>query len=155
MKEHKFFMNLALKEAIKAYKKDEVPVGAVLVKDEKVIARAHNLIKTLKDPTAHAEMLVIKKVSKKINNERLHGTKLYVTIEPCAMCAFAIVLARVETLVFGAADLKTGACGSVYRIINNKKNNHRVKVVKGILKEECAKIIQKFFIEKRKMRRGG
>lgn len=155
MKKHKFYMNLALKEAIKAYKKDEVPIGAVLVKDDKIIARAHNLIKKLKDPTAHAEILAIKKASKKINNERLPGTKLYVTIEPCAMCAFAIILARVETLVFGTTDLKTGACGSVYRIINNKKNNHRVKVIKGILKEECAEIIQKFFREKRKLRRGG
>lgn len=155
MKKHKFFMKQALKEAIKAYKKDEVPVGAVLVKDDKIIARAHNLIRKLKDPTAHAEIFAIKKANKKIGNERLPGTKLYVTIEPCAMCAFAIILARVEALVFGATDLKTGACGSVYRIINNKKNNHRVKVIKGILKEECAEIIQKFFREKRKLRRGG
>lgn len=156
MKKHYIFMKQAIKEAEKAYKKDEVPVGAILVKQDKIIARAHNLIRKLKDPTAHAEILAIKKAGKKIGNERLIGTTLYTTIEPCSMCAGAIILARIEKLVFGAQDLKTGACGSVFKIINNKKNNHKVKIVKNVMKEECAEIIQKFFKEKRKkLRRGG
>jgi len=144
-------MEEALKEAKKAYKKDEVPVGAVIVKDGKIIVRAHNLIKSRKNPAGHAEILAIRKAAKKLDSERLIGTSLYATIEPCAMCAGAIVLARIETLVFGANDLKTGACGSVFKIINNKKNNHKVKVIKGIMKEECEEIIRKFFKEKRKM----
>ncbi len=142
-------MKEALKEAEKAYKKDEVPVGAVIVQNEKIISRAHNLIKSKKNPAGHAEILAIQKASKKLNSERLIGTSLYVTIEPCAMCAGAIILARVGKLVFGADDPKTGACGSVYKIINNKKNNHKVKVIKGVMQKECAEIIKKFFKRKR------
>lgn len=144
-----YYMKEALKEAKKAYKKDEVPVGAVIVKEGKIISRAHNLIKNKKNPAGHAEILAIQKAAKKLNNERLIGTNIYVTIEPCAMCAGAIILARVGTLVFGADDPKTGACGSVYKIINNKKNNHKVKVIKDVMKEECADIIRKFFKGKR------
>jgi len=143
-------MQQALKEAQKAYKKDEVPVGAVIVKNKKIIARAHNLIKTKKDPTAHAEILVIKKASLKLKNERLIDSDLYVTIEPCAMCAGAIILARIKNLFFGAKDPKTGACGSVFDIINNKKNNHTVNVTEGILKDQCSDILKKFFERKRK-----
>ncbi len=149
MKKDEYFMRLALKEAKKAYVKDEVPIGAIIVKNGKIIAKAHNLIKKLKDPTAHAEILAIKKAGKILGNERLIGTTLYTTLEPCAMCAGAIILARIDRLVFGPQDLKTGACGSVFKIINNKKNNHKVKVRKNILKEECADIIKKFFREKR------
>ena len=147
---HTYYMTEALKEAQKAYDKDEVPVGAVIVRNGKIIARAHNLIKSKNDPAGHAEILAIKKAAKVLNNERLNGTILYVNIEPCAMCAGAIILARVKTLVFGTPDKKTGACGSVYRIINNKKNNHQVEVVKNVLKQESAKIITDFFREKRK-----
>ncbi len=147
------FMNEALKESKKAYQKDEVPVGAVLVHNNKIIARAHNLIKTKKDPSAHAEILVIKKAAQKLNNERLIDTSLFVTIEPCAMCAGAIILARIKNLVFGAHDTKTGACGSVFNIINNKKNNHKVNVISGILKNKCAEIIKNFFQNKRKIGR--
>lgn len=143
------FMQEALKEAKKAYKKDEVPVGAVIVLKNKIIARAHNLVKAKKDPTAHAEILAIKKASKKINNERLIDTSIYVTIEPCAMCAGAIILARIKNLVFGAYDPKTGACGSVFNIINNKKNNHKINIVSGIMTNECSGIIKKFFENKR------
>ena len=127
-----------------------MPVGAVIVKDNKIIVRAHNLISKKKDPLAHAEMLAIKKAAKKLKNERLLNTSLYVNIEPCSMCAGAIVLARIETLVFGAKDLKTGACGSVFKIINSKKNNHKVKVKKGVMSKECSDIIKKFFKEKRR-----
>jgi len=148
--QHTYFMQQALKEAQKAYKKDEVPVGAIIVKNKKIIARAHNLIKTKKDPTAHAEILVIKKASLKLKNERLIDSDLYVTIEPCAMCAGAIILARIKNLFFGAKDPKTGACGSVFDIINNKKNNHTVNVTEGILKDQCSDILKKFFERKRK-----
>ncbi|MCX8093086.1 MAG: tRNA adenosine(34) deaminase TadA [Candidatus Goldbacteria bacterium] len=143
------FMRQALKEAEKAYKKDEVPVGTVIVYNNKIIARAHNLIKTKKDPTAHAEILAIKKAAKKLNNERLIDTSLYVTLEPCAMCVGAIILARIKNLIFGASDPKTGACGSVFDIINSKKNNHRVNVTSDVLKNKCAEIIKKFFKSKR------
>jgi len=148
--QHTYFMQQALKEAQKAFEEDEVPVGAVIVKNKKIIARAHNLIKTKKDPTAHAEILVIKKASLKLKNERLIDSDLYVTIEPCAMCAGAIILARIKNLFFGAKDPKTGACGSVFDIINNKKNNHTVNVTEGILKDQCSDILKKFFERKRK-----
>ncbi len=143
------FMKEALQEALKAYKKDEVPVGAVIVFENKIIARAHNLIKTKKDPTAHAEMLAIKKASKKLKNERLLNTSLFTTIEPCSMCAGAIILARIKNLVFGARDPKTGACGSVFDIINSDKNNHSVNIVSGIMQKECGQIIKNFFKNKR------
>jgi tRNA(adenine34) deaminase len=143
-------MKEAIKEAEKSFKKDEVPVGAVLVYENKIIARAHNLIKTKKDPTAHAEILAIRKAAKKMNNERLIDVSLYVTIEPCAMCAGAIILARIKNLFFGARDPKTGACGSVFDVISNKKNNHKVNVISGIMGNECAGIMKKFFKNKRK-----
>jgi tRNA(adenine34) deaminase len=142
-------MEEALKEAEKAYKKDEVPVGAVIVKEGKIISKAHNLIKNKKNPTGHAEILAIQKAARKLKNERLNDVVLYTTLEPCAMCSGAIILARISTLVFGAHDPKTGACGSVYKIINNKKNNHKVKVINGVMKEESSDIIKKFFKEKR------
>lgn len=142
-------MTLALKEAKKAEKKDEVPVGAVIMKDGKIISRGFNLTKTKKDPTAHAEIVVIQKAIKKIKNERFIGTTLYVTLEPCAMCAGAIIQARIPTLVFGAKDPKAGACGSALKIIPNKKLNHRPEVIKGILKDESVKLLKDFFKSKR------
>jgi tRNA(adenine34) deaminase len=148
--DHTYYMKEALKEAKKAYKKDEVPVGAVIVKDGKIIARGHNLIRTKKDPAAHAEIVAIRKACKKLKNERLNGVFLYVNIEPCPMCAGAILLARVKTLVYGAADIKTGACGSVFTVINDKKNNHQVEVIKGVLEKECGGIVSDFFKNKRK-----
>ena len=143
-------MSLALKEAGKAYLSNEVPVGAVIVKNNKIIARAHNLIKTKKDPTAHAEILAIRKASKKIKNECLLDTNLYVTVEPCSMCVGAIIHSRINKLIIGANDPKTGACGSAFRIINSKKSNHKIIVKKGVLKKECSDIIKKFFQKKRK-----
>lgn len=146
---HTTYMTLALKEAKKAEKKDEVPVGAVIMKDGKIISRGFNLTKTKKDPTAHAEIVVIQKAIKKIKNERFIGTTLYVTLEPCAMCAGAIIQARIPTLVFGAKDPKAGACGSALKIIPNKKLNHRPEVIKGILKDESVKLLKDFFKSKR------
>jgi tRNA(adenine34) deaminase len=142
-------MKEALKEADKAARKDEVPVGCVIVKDGKIIARGHNLIRTKKDPSAHAEIVAIRKACKKLKNERLNGVILYVNIEPCPMCAGAILLARVKTLVYGASDPKTGACGSVFSVINDKRNNHQVELVSGVLKKECGEIVSNFFGHKR------
>lgn len=143
-------MKQALKEAEKAGKKDEVPVGCVIVKDGKVIARGHNLIRTKKDPSAHAEIVAIRKACKKLKNERLNGVNLYVNIEPCPMCSGAILLARAKTLVYGADDPKTGACGSVFRVINDARNNHQVELIAGVLKKECGEIVSSFFKNKRK-----
>ena len=148
--EHTYYMKEALKEAGKAGKKDEVPVGCVIVKDGKVMARGHNLIKTKKDPSAHAEIVTIRKACKKLKNERLNGAILYVNIEPCPMCAGSILLARVKTLVYGAEDPKTGACGSVFSVINDKRNNHQVELITGVLKKECGEIVSSFFKNKRK-----
>jgi len=144
-------MSEALKEAKKGYKNNEVPVGALIVKDGKVIARAYSKVKALKDPTAHAEILAIRKAAKKIKNERLNGCSIYVTLEPCAMCAGALVLARVDNLFYGAAEPKTGGVKSVFRIANSKKLNHRVKVKGGIMQEECREIMKAFFMGKRKV----
>jgi tRNA(adenine34) deaminase len=151
--EHEYFMRQALNEAGKAFKKDEVPVGAVIVKDNVIIARAHNLIRSNNDPCGHAEVLAIKKCAAKLKNERLIGTILYVNIEPCAMCSGAIILARIKTLVYGAKDLKTGACGSVHAIIQHPCNNHKVELVAGVLEEESGEILKKFFREKRKLKK--
>jgi tRNA(adenine34) deaminase len=147
--DHIYYMKEALKEAEKAEKKDEVPVGCVIVKDGKIIARGHNLIRTKKNPAAHAEIVAIKKACKKLKNERLNGVTLYVNIEPCAMCAGAILLARIKTLIYGAADPKTGACGSVFTVINDKRNNHQVEIIKGVLEKECGEIVSNFFKNKR------
>ena len=143
-------MKEALKEAEKAFENGEVPVGAVIVHEGRIIGRAHNQIKLLHDPTAHAEMLAITQAAEFLRNERLLKTKIYVTIEPCAMCAGAMVLARVESLIYGADDPKTGACGSVINILNHPKLNHRVKVKKGILEEETGLLIRDFFKERRR-----
>jgi tRNA(adenine34) deaminase len=147
--DNSYYMKEALKEAKKAAEKDEVPVGAIMVKDGEIIARGYNLIRTKKDPTAHAEIVAIKKACKKLENERLNGVTLYVNIEPCPMCAGAILLARVKTLVYGAADPKTGACGSVFTVINDKRNNHQVEIIKGVLEKECGEIVGNFFKNKR------
>jgi tRNA(adenine34) deaminase len=145
-----YYMSEALKEAQKAFDRDEVPVGAVIVHEGRVIGRAHNQIKLLKDPTAHAEMIALTQAASYLKNERLINTTVYVTIEPCSMCAGALVLARVKRLVFGAIDPKTGACGSVVNIADNKKLNHRVNIDKGVLENECAWLLKEFFKKKRR-----
>lgn len=152
MNKDSFYMKEALREAKEAFDRDEVPVGAVVVHKGSIIARAHNQIKTLKDPTAHAEMIVITQAANYLQNERLIGCSMYVTIEPCGMCAGAMVLARIDKLVYGAGDPKTGACGSVLNITGHKKLNHKVKVKKGVLKEESASLIKEFFKRKRRGR---
>jgi len=149
MKIDEIYMSEALKEAVKALEKDEVPVGAIIVYKRKIIARAHNQIRMLKDPTAHAEMIAITQAAAYLKQERLLNASIYVTIEPCSMCAGALVLARVKRIIYGADDPKTGACGSIVDIANHKKLNHQINVKKGILKEECGSLLSEFFKTKR------
>ena len=149
MKNHEYYMREALKEAVKAFESDEVPVGAIITHKGEIIGRAHNQIKTLKDPTAHAEIIAITQAANFLQNERLTGCVMYSTLEPCSMCAGAMVLSRLESLVYAAKDPKTGAHDSVFRILNNKKLNHRVKVKSGILEQEASSLIKEFFNAKR------
>jgi len=142
-------MGKALGQAEIAYAKDEVPVGAVIVYKDKVIAKAHNQIECLNDPTAHAEMIAITQAASYLKSKWLKGCRLYVTIEPCSMCAGALVLGRIERVIFGAADLKTGSFGSKIDI-NTLKLNHKIKVKRKVLEKECAQILKAFFKEKRK-----
>ena len=144
-----FFMKEALKEAKNAYKKDEVPVGVVIVKDGEIIARAYNLREKKQCATAHAEILAIEKASKKLNSWRLIDCDMYVTLEPCTMCMGAIISARIKNLYIGALDPKTGACGSFVNL-SELKYNHTVNIFKGILLEKCKYIIKDFFKELRK-----
>ena len=139
------FMKEALKEAKKAYEKDEVPVGAIIVKDGKIISRAYNLKESKKDTTCHAEILAIKKASKKLESWRLEGCTMYVTLEPCPMCSGALIQSRIDKVVIGTMDYKTGACGSVLNLSNDYKFNHKLDIEAGIMKEECEKILQDFF----------
>jgi len=145
----KIYMSEALKEARKAFEADEVPVGAVVVHKGRIIGRAHNQIKLLKDPTAHAEMIALTQAASYLNNERLLDTTVYATIEPCPMCAGAMILGRVKRLVYGADDPKAGAAGSVVNIAHNKKLNHRIEFKRGVLEEECAGLLKDFFRKKR------
>lgn len=144
------FMKEALKEAKKAYNKLEVPVGAIIVKDGKIIARAHNLKESKNDTTKHAEILAIQKASKKLNSWRLTNCEMYVTLEPCTMCAGALIQARLRKLYIGTMDYKTGACGSVLNVLEDYPFNHKIEYEIDILKDECEKILQDFFKELRK-----
>ena len=152
MQEKEKFMKEALKEAKKAYDKLEIPVGAVIVKDGKIIARAHNLKETKKDTTNHAEILAIKKASKKLDSWRLLDCEMYVTLEPCAMCAGAIIQSRIKKIYIGTLDEKTGASGSVLNVFEYPIN-HQVEVEKGILKENCENILKDFFKMLRKYKK--
>lgn len=144
---HEFFMRQAIVEAKKAEEKDDVPVGAVIVFEGRVIARAHNQRELLKDPTAHAEMIAITQAAAYLENWRLTGTTLYVTLEPCAMCAGALVQSRIDTLVYGAVDKKAGACVSVMNLVQEPRFNHRLKVIPNVLAEECKHLLQSFFLQ--------
>jgi tRNA(adenine34) deaminase len=143
------FMREALKEANKAARKGEVPVGAVVVKDGKIIGRGHNLTEKKQSALTHAEMMALSKASKQLKSWRLIDCDLYVTLEPCTMCAGAIVLSRVRNLVYGTTDPKAGAVDSTARVMENEKLNHRVKVTSGVLKEECSNVLTAFFKEMR------
>lgn len=144
-KVHKKYMLMALKEAEKALERSEVPVGAVIVKGQEVIAKAHNQRELLQDPTAHAELLAITQACAHMKNWRLLGCRLYVTLEPCPMCAGAIVQARIPEVFIGAMDPKAGACGSLMNLLDDKRLNHRVKIAQGLLQEESKALLDAFF----------
>jgi tRNA(adenine34) deaminase len=141
----KYFMKEALKEAEKALEEGEIPVGAVIARGGKIISRAHNLKETLKDPTAHAEILAIRQAAGVLENWRLDGCDLYVTVEPCPMCAGAIVQARIDRLIYGVMDFKAGACGSVFNIVQERRLNHRVEIISGIMEDDCGNLLKAFF----------
>jgi len=144
-----FWMRQALDAAIVAEKNNEVPVGAILVKNNQLLSTANNSPISLNDPSAHAEVLAIRNAATKLDNYRLPGTTLYVTLEPCMMCAGAMLHARIERLVFGAYDEKTGVAGSCFDWINNEKQLHKIKVQGGVLEKECRELLQNFFRQRR------
>lgn len=145
-------MRRALREAELARREQEAPVGAVIVKNGRVVARAHNQSIRRSDPTAHAEILALRRAGRRLGNYRLTGCTLYVTIEPCAMCAGAIVHARLRRVVFGARDPKAGAAGSALDVLNHPRLNHRAEILGGILEEECSQLLREFFRVRRKAR---
>ena len=147
------FMKEAIKEAKKAYEKMEIPVGAVIVKDGKIIARAHNQKETKLDTTKHAEILAIQKASKKLGSWRLLDCEMYVTLEPCPMCAGAIINSRIKNVYIGALDEKTGAVGSVLNLFKDYKFNHKVEAEAGVMAPECQEVLQQFFKELRKIKK--
>ena len=146
----KNFMALALDEALRAYHEGEVPIGAVLIDEDGIlIARDHNRIEQLCDATAHAELLTLRAASTKLNRRRLTDCTLYSTVEPCAMCAGALVLCRVKRLVYGATDSKFGAAESIFNVVNNPALNHQLLVTAGVMETECRALMQKFFTPRR------
>ncbi|HEY8625789.1 MAG TPA: tRNA adenosine(34) deaminase TadA [Solirubrobacteraceae bacterium] len=144
-----YFMRLALREAQRASEHDDIPVGAVVVKDGEVIGSGHNEREVRADPTAHAEMIALREAARLLGSWRVLDSVLYVTLEPCAMCAGAIVLARIPRVVFGTADPKAGAAGSVLNILEEPRLNHRPQVESGLLAEECADLLRAFFATRR------
>ncbi|HMS63824.1 MAG TPA: tRNA adenosine(34) deaminase TadA [Ignavibacteria bacterium] len=147
---HETYMNYAYREAEKAFEKNEIPVGCIIVFQNTIIAKAHNQVESLKDPTAHAEILAITSAAEYLQSKQLVGCSMYVTLEPCVMCAGAIVHSKIENLFFGAYDIKSGACGTVFNITNNKSLNHNCNVLGGILDEKCGEILKSFFEVRRK-----
>lgn len=143
------FMQEAVRLAERAAESGEVPVGAVIVHEGRVIARAHNQVETLRDATAHAEMIAITQAAESLENWRLDGAELYVTLEPCAMCSGALVLSRVARIVYGADDPVAGACGSVFNIVAEKRLNHRIPVVRGVMAERSSELLKSFFRSRR------
>ncbi len=141
----KKFMEIALQEARKARNKDEVPIGALVVREDEILARAHNLKETSQLPTAHAELLAVKSAAEKLGSWRLEGCKVYVTLEPCIMCAGLLLQARIEKLVYGAADPKSGAVKSLYNLLEDERLNHQIQVVSGIYAEKSSRMLKKFF----------
>ncbi|CUH95667.1 hypothetical protein P22_1743 [Propionispora sp. 2/2-37] len=144
------YMGLALAEARKAYDLGEIPIGAVLVVDNEVIASAHNMRESWNDATAHAEIIVVRQACQKLGRWRLTGATIYVTIEPCPMCAGALVMGRVDRLVYGSSDYKAGAVESIFNIVQNAALNHQMAVTSGVRREECAALMKDFFRERRR-----
>jgi tRNA(adenine34) deaminase len=144
------YMRMALDAALVAQENGDVPIGTVIVHDGRVIAKAYNQREQLKDPTAHAEIIALTQASTFLQSWRLHGGTIYVTLEPCPMCAGALVLARLDRLVYGCPDPKTGACGSLYDIVRDGRLNHRLEVTTGVLAADCARLLQDFFQSRRR-----
>ena len=155
MTEDERWMESALREAEQAKKRKEVPVGAVVVQNGRIIGKGYNQIESLQDPTAHAEMIAITAAAAGLGSRRFEGCAMYVTLEPCAMCAGAIVLARIPRLVFGAFDPKAGACGTLFNIVQDKRLNHQVELVGGISAERCGSLLSEFFAAMREKGNGG
>lgn len=153
IKNDEYFMSLAIKQAEIALKKDEVPIGAIIVKDNKIISKGYNVRESKNDALGHAEIVAIKKACKKLNSWRLCGCKIYVTIEPCLMCAGAIVQSRLDEVIFGSYDTKGGAFGSNIDITKINNLNHYPKVTNGVLKESCQSIIKNYFKQKREVKK--
>tara|TARA_B100000809_G_scaffold207482_1_gene209812 strand:- start:316 stop:804 length:489 start_codon:yes stop_codon:yes gene_type:complete len=149
---HEAFMRIALSQAEQAYSADEVPVGAVIVRDDKVIAAAHNQREILRDPTAHAEMLAITQAAEACRSWRLTDCVLYVTLEPCPMCAGAIIQARIPLVIYGTADPKAGAVRTLFQLLDDPRLNHTCQVVSGVLDQPCGEILSRFFREKRNLK---
>jgi tRNA(adenine34) deaminase len=149
--EHENWMRIALGEAAQANAEDEVPIGAIIVHERRVIASAHNQREQLRDPTAHAEMIAITQAAESLGDWRLEKCTLYVTLEPCCMCAGAIVQARIPQVVYGAADPKAGAVDTLYQLLNDERLNHRCEVVSGILADECGRQLTDFFRRQRQL----
>lgn len=147
---HEMYMRMALVEAVQAVQEGEVPVGAVIVRGGRVIASAHNQREQLRDPTAHAEMIAITQAAASVGGWRLDGCALYVTLEPCIMCAGAIVQARIPLVVYGATDPKAGAVGTLYHLLGDERLNHRAEVIPGVLAGPCGEILTQFFQEQRR-----
>lgn len=155
MKDDFYWMGIALREAKKAADRGEVPIGAVVVRDDIVLGRGFNYRETRRDPVAHAEIIAIRKAARKEASWRLVGTTLYVTLEPCIMCMGAILLSRIDRVVFGCHDPKGGAAGSLYDLSDDKRLNHRVVLISGVRKEECSTILSVFFAGLRKQKKEG
>jgi tRNA(adenine34) deaminase len=147
---HEKWMREALKEAKRALQEEEVPVGAVVVFENRVIGRGYNQVELLQDPTAHAEMIALTAATNGLGKKWLNEATMYVTIEPCAMCAGAMILARLKTLVYGASEMKTGAHSSIFNLLDDPRINHKIEVIPGVLKNECGHYMLQFFEEMRK-----
>lgn len=147
---HDMFMAKAFEQAKVAFEEDEVPIGAVIVHDNQIIAKAHNQVEMLRDPSAHAEMIAITQAADALSSKWLHQCTMYVTLEPCSMCAGALVLARIKRLYYGAKDPKAGACGSLCNITQDARLNHRVEVFNGLIEKDCGDLLRQFFEQKRR-----
>jgi tRNA(adenine34) deaminase len=149
MNKHQQYMQRAFLLAEQAYDEKEIPVGALIVKEDRIIGKGYNQTERLKDATAHAEMLAISAACSTLESKYLEGCTLYVTLEPCPMCAGALVWSKIDRIVFGATDTKAGACGSIFNIAANRKLNHRIEIIQGIMEEDCEWLLKHFFEERR------
>ncbi|MBN2908207.1 tRNA adenosine(34) deaminase TadA [Polycladomyces sp. WAk] len=151
--EYEKWMKAAIEEAEKAWKIGEVPIGAVIVRNGEIIGRGHNLRETAKDPTLHAEMIAIRQAAERLGGWRLIGCSLYVTLEPCPMCAGAIVQSRIEKVVFGASDPKAGCAGTLMNLLEDERFNHQAEVIPGVMAEQCGSLLTHFFRDLRERRK--